>query len=193
MLPIPFNRKLKDKSDHELLTKYLQNKSMDVLGELFGRYMHLVYGLCLKYFKNRDDSKDAVMQLFEKVASEVHKHEINNFKNWLYVVSKNYCLMEIRRNKHKIKMQHDENIFVFMENKLEIHPIDKEHDLNLEQALFDCIDRLKVEQKKCIRLFYFDNKCYREIASDLNFEEKKIKSFIQNGKRNLKICLENKK
>jgi RNA polymerase sigma-70 factor (ECF subfamily) len=90
-------------------------------------------------------------------------------------------------------MQHDENIFVFMENKLEIHPIDKEHDLNLEQALFDCIDRLKVEQKKCIRLFYFDNKCYREIASDLNFEEKKIKSFIQNGKRNLKICLENKK
>ena len=191
---IPFNRRKMEKSDEELLSDYLKNKDKEIPGELYKRYMHLVYGICLKYFREREKSKDEVTRIFEKVLVEIDKHEIRNFKSWLYVVSKNHCLMELRKTKTvKTMLIPDENeLSVFMENEPEMHPVDREPEEINEEALNDCIERLKEEQKKCIRLFYFENKSYREICSVLNLEEKKVKSFIQNGKRNLKICLEKK-
>ncbi|QGY46717.1 sigma-70 family RNA polymerase sigma factor [Maribellus comscasis] len=190
----PFRHKNKEKSEEELLADYLANKDMNVLGELYKRYMHLVYGVCLKYFKEREKSQDAVILIFEKLLIEIEKHKIRNFKSWLYVVAKNHCLMELRKTKAgKIISIADENeMAAFMEIEPELHPIDREADEINEQALNDCIERLKNEQKNCIRLFYYENKSYREICIILELEEKKVKSFIQNGKRNLKICLESK-
>jgi RNA polymerase sigma-70 factor (ECF subfamily) len=191
---IPFHKRKKEQSDEELLTDYLKTRDMEIPGELYARYMRLVYGVCLKYFKEREKSKDAVIQIFEKLVIEIGKHEIRNFKSWLYVVAKNHCLMEIRKTEPgKIISIGDENEMAsFMENEAELHPVDREPDEMDKQALNDCIEKLKNEQKSCIRLFYFENKSYREICTTLNLEEKKVKSYIQNGKRNLKICLENK-
>lgn len=192
---IIFNRNRKSQTDTELLDTYLKDNNQEVLGELYSRYMYLVYGVCLKYFKDRERAKDAVVELYEKILVEIGKHTITNFKSWLYVVTKNYCLMELRKRKRGelILTSNDEELAGFMENESELHLIDKDRDEQLEQALTDCIAKLKVEQQKCIQLFYYENKCYREIANLLKVEEKKVKSFIQNGKRNLKICLEAEK
>lgn len=189
---IPFHKKIKSKSDSELLADYILNSDLEVLGELYSRHMYLVYGVCLKYFKEREQSKDAVIVIFEKIVVEIGKHEIRNFKNWLYVVTKNYCLMELRKTKpgKTLLIENEEELAAFMENEPELHPIDKEKEESDEKALNDCIERLKEEQKNCIRLFYFESKSYHQICTILNLEEKKVKSFIQNGKRNLKICLE---
>lgn len=192
---IHFNRNKKSQSDAELLEIFLKDYNQEILGELYSRYIHLVYGVCLKYFNERERAKDAVIELYEKILVEIEKHKISNFKSWLYVVTKNYCLMEIRKRKpgELILTSNDEELAGFMENEPELHPIDKDSNESLEQALADCIAKLKTEQQKCIQLFYFENRCYREIASRLEIEEKKVKSFIQNGKRNLKICLEREK
>ena len=189
---ISFNKNRRNKNDTELLGIYLKTGDFDVLGELYARYMHLVYGVCLKYFKEPEKAKDTVIEIYEKIQAEIYRHEIKNFKSWLYVVTKNYCLMELRKTKkgELVLVENDEKLAGFMETDAELHPIDKERDDTLEKALADCIARLKEEQQKCINLFYFENLCYREIAEQLKIEEKKVKSFIQNGKRNLKICLE---
>ena len=192
---IPFNRNKNNKTDAELLGIFLKDYNQEILGELYSRYIHLVYGVCLKYFKDRERAKDAVIELYEKILVEIGKHTITNFKSWLYVVTKNYCLMELRKRKpgELILTSSDEELAGFMENEQELHLIDKDRDEQLEQALTDCIAKLKAEQKECIQLFYYENRCYREIAVLLKIEEKKVKSFIQNGKRNLKICLEAEK
>lgn len=180
-------------TDDFLLSKYLGTGDLEILGELFERYMHLVYGVCLKYFKNREDSKDAVMQIFEKLILEIPKHDIQNFKSWLYVVTKNFCLMQIRSEKSRSEQQKkfviEQDIFV--ESMEEMHPMD-EKGANLNKVLKECIENLKEDQKKCVELFYFQDKCYQEISQILRIDEKKVKSYLQNGKRNLKICLENK-
>jgi len=192
---IPFTRDRKKQTDQELLTLFLKKQNPEVLGELYARYMHLVYGVCLRYFKEPEKSKDAVINIYEKIQNDVHNHTIKNFKSWLYVVTKNHCLMELRKKKpgNLIFASGDEKLTNFMEKEPELHPMDIEPIEEIEKALKDCIDKLKIEQKECIRLFYFENKCYREISTLLKTEEKKVKSFIQNGKRNLKICLEKKK
>ncbi|MFV0592348.1 MAG: RNA polymerase sigma factor [Draconibacterium sp.] len=190
-----YNRHQNPKSDEELLALFLEKGDVGVLGKLYERYLHLVFGLCLKYLKDTHKAKDAVISIYEKVQSEIDRHNIRNFKSWLYVVSKNHCLMELRKAKpgQFVSLSDVEKSDAFMEYNTEMHPIDGERTEDLEQALQDCIERLKAEQKKSIHLFYFSNKCYREIAGLMNIDEKKVKSYIQNAKRNLKICLDKKK
>ena len=179
------------KTDEDLLKEFRSSGDLELLGQLYSGYMHLVYGVCLKYFKDRDESMDAVMQIFEKLISEIPKHDIENFRSWLHVVTKNYCLMQIRSHKSRSEKHNEwiEDSQVFMENITELHPIDDE-EADLEKALQDCIEKLKDEQKECIKQFYYDNRCYNEIAVNLNLDEKKVKSHLQNGKRNLKLCIE---
>ncbi len=187
---------LNNSSEHKndrLLDKYMETHDLNYLGELYKTYMHLVYGVCLKYFKNREEAQDGVMQIFEKLIIEVHKQEIRNFKNWLYVLTKNYCLMHLRSSRTKTEKEKkfllDQEIF--MESEPEMHPIDEENS-EMNNALKECIDKLKREQRQCIELFYYQDKSYQEISDILKMEEKKVKSYLQNGKRNLKICLEGK-
>ena len=151
---IPFNRKKRHQTDEELLQFFLDKQDNEVLGKLYSRYMHLVYGLCLKYFKEPEKSKDAVIHIYEKIQNEIQKHSITNFKNWLYVVTKNHCLMELRKSKQGMMVlgYRDEELNYFMENERELHPIDKEHDELIDKALLNCIEKLKSDQKKCIQM-----------------------------------------
>jgi len=185
------HRNREDLPDAVLLDKYRSTGDLEILGDLYSRYMHLVFGLCLKYLQNRDDAGDAVMQVFEKLIVEVPKHDIQNFKSWLYVLAKNHCLMQLRSDKSRDKkmdrwIKEQEN---YMEFYPDLHPID-ETGKDGYPGLKECIEKLKQEQKTCVELFYYQNKSYREIASTLEMEEKKVKSYLQNAKRNLKICLE---
>ena len=186
-------KKKVSKTDDELIEEFSASGDLEVLGELYSRYMHLVYGVCLKYLKEREESMDAVMQIFEKLVTDIPKQEIRSFRSWLHVVTKNFCLMHLRSKRsqdERIKEMVTEGAY-FVENSVEMHPIDRE-DVNMDRALEDCIEQLNEEQKACIRRFYFDNKCYNDIAKEMGIDEKKVKSHLQNGKRNLKLCLEKK-
>lgn len=180
-----------NKSDTQLLQTFKDNGDVEVLGLLYERYMLLVYGVCLKYFGNRELAKDAVMDIYEKLSIEITKHNIHNFKSWLHVVARNHCLMAIRKNNSSINISAIVELdSEFMDLPYELHPIDEEQNIDLSKKLQKCIEKLKNEQEQCIKLFYYENMCYQDISNKLNLDEKKVKSHIQNGKRNLKICLE---
>jgi len=171
-------------SDEKLLLEYRQTGDMAALAVLYQQYMHLVFGVCLKYLKDEELSKDAVMQIFEELIVKVTKHDIKQFKSWLYVLSRNYCLMQLRSGK---KMQ-TEALDEVMELAGDLHP-DNEREEDLT-ALERCKEKLPSAQKLSIQLFYIEEKCYKEIADDTGYTLNEVKSYIQNGKRNLKICLE---
>ena len=179
--------KYRNHSDEELIGLYKKSEALDIVGELYNRYTALTYGVCLKYLKDREESRDAVMQIFERLITSLKEHEIKQFKGWLYVTARNYCLMQIRAKKGK----NFEEISPFLmetgpEGHLEQGP---EIETNLSK-LERCIERLGNEQKQCVQLFYLQQKCYKEIMDFTGFDMNKVKSHIQNGKRNLKICME---
>lgn len=178
------SKKTDDRGDEKLLLQYRQTADLAVLATLYEQYMHLVYGVCLKYLKDEELSKDAVMQIFEELIVKVNKYDVKQFKSWLYVLSRNFCLMQLRAGK---KMQADALDDV-MELAEELHHNDdREEDLT---TLERCKEKLPVAQKVSIQLFYIEEKCYKEIADDTGYSLNEVKSYIQNGKRNLKICLE---
>ncbi len=159
---------------------------MDTLGELYNRYLELVYGVCLKYLKEPEDAKDCVINIFEELVTKLKKHEVDNFKGWLYQVSKNHCLMKLRSDK-KLPVNIDADIVHLPENNHLDSVMEKERDLNNMEY---CIEQLPDDQKNAVQLFYLKEKCYKEIAELTDTDINKVRSFIQNGRRNLKICME---
>ena len=178
-------------NEKELLIQYKTTGSLDILGKLYAPYMSLLYGVCYKYLQDAEQSQDAVMQIFEELIPKLRIHEIENIKSWLHVYTKNYCLMQLRKDKRRPQIDIEENLFE-SEQKLNEQTEDRWSERDFDK-LEGCIQTLNFEQEKCVRLFYLEQKCYRDIADQTNLDLNKVKSAIQNGKRNLKICMENKK
>ena len=178
-------------SDEELVKSYRQKGDMAHLGELYQRYTGLVFGVCMKYLKDEDDSKDAVMQIFEKLITSLKNHEVSNFKSWLHVLTKNHCLMWLRSQKNT---HHKDIQEINLEKNVEFtYHLHHNNENSLEENLGNlkiAITSLPEGQKECIELFYLHEKCYKEIVDITGFELKKVKSYIQNGRRNLKIYME---
>ena len=176
-----------NQSDTELVAIYRQSGDLKVLGELYQRYMELVYGVCLKYLKEPEQSQDAVMQIFEELVLKLKKHEVENFRGWLHQVAKNHCLMQLRTPKN---LKTVELPPLLMQNEDDVHlngVMEKEENF---QKLENCIASLSDEQKMMIKLFYLEGKCYNEIVEITGHEWNHVRSLIQNGRRNLKLCME---
>ncbi|WP_246858807.1 RNA polymerase sigma factor [Chitinophaga sp. XS-30] len=172
-------------TDQELLRRYKTDGNSDWIGMLFDRYAILLLGLCMKYLKNEEDARDSVQQIFLKVLSEIHKHDVIFFKAWIYQVTRNHCLMQLRHRKDLelkethmpgVAEQEDHSVYVQKDQLLE----------NMEAAM----EQLNTEQATCVRLFYLEKKSYQEVAEQTGFTLLQVKSYIQNGKRNLKLLLE---
>lgn len=180
---------IKDSSDEELLKQYRKSREAGCLVELYGRYMTLVYGVALKYLKNVPDAQDAVMQMYEDLTEKVLRHDIQVFKPWLYACVRNYCLMELRKRSGSCSVELDEN---FMEFCDDFNPDDIKESDEKERLLQDCLEALPEKQRVCVRYFYMQELSYKDIEDKSGFSLKMVKSFIQNGKRNLRLCLEQK-
>ncbi len=179
--------KQKNLTDEDLLKQYLGDGDLSHLGDLYQRHSEMVYYVCLRYFKEPERSKDAVMQIFEELISKVKKQEIQDFPRWLYVVSKNHCLMALRSGKNHVEIVTDN----FVEFSMNLH---QEEDYQEKEAqllrLEQCLENLLEKQKKSIQLFFIEQKCYKEVCEQTGYSLKDVKSYIQNGKRNLKNCME---
>lgn len=177
---------LNQKSDAELILEYKKGKiDMTVL---YARYSRLVFGSCLKYFKNKPDADDAVSEIFTLVGKKLKTHEVNSFKSWLYTVTRNYCIEVLRKNnRHRDKISNAE----IMYSETIFHP-DSVEDEEMIKKLSKCIEALPPKQKQTVDLFYYQKIGYKEIAKQLDISWDKVRSFMQNGRRNLKNCIENK-
>lgn len=188
LLGLLFRKNIKLLEDDKLLNLIRENNK-HALGVLFERYGHLVMGLCLKYLKDKMTAEDMMMKVFEALPQKINRGEIQNFKSWLYSVARNECLMELRKRKEP--SGDIESSLLYTEDdsneKLNLAELKEQQILKLEEAIL----ALNSEQKECINLFYIKKKSYDQVAEITGYELKKVKSYIQNGKRNLKLILEN--
>jgi len=173
-------------SDNELLTQFVKTSEQEFLGQLYARYIPLVYGLCLKYLQQTEDAEDAVVHIYEELNKKLANYQIDNFKAWLYTFTKNHCLQVLRKNK---SVSFEEIVPQIMELGDFEHLLEVENDKEKMDALHYCLETLSEEQKKCITHFFFDEFSYIDIVEKTGFALNKVKSYIQNGKRNLQICI----
>lgn len=183
-------KKYSSLSDEDLILLYKKEKSNLIMDNIYKRYGHLLLAIAIKYIRNREEAQDIVMNLFEKLGDKIAKHDIQNFKSWLHTTLKNECLMHLRKTKKINSTATIENL----ENI--VSELDSEEFYQTKEKVFNQLEsslaELKNEQRKSVELFYLENKSYVEIAEILNISLNNVKSAIQNGKRMLKLKMENK-
>lgn len=177
--------------DEELLEKYKSSGNTEYFGELYNRYIPLLYGVCLKYLKEENKSKDAVMQLFEILLPKVTEYNIEVFRTWIYSVVKNHCLQILRKESKELIIDFNSEI---MESDDILHLLDEEiKDEDLFNKLKECLGKLPEQQRVSIQSFFMEEMSYQDVVDHTGFNLKQVKSYIQNGKRNLKNCMEKDK
>lgn len=193
MFFIKSSKKRTEKSDQDLIAAYRDSGDSVFVGELYERYSVQIYAICKRYLKNEEETRDAAMEVFEYLMVELPKYEIQTFKSWLARATSNFCLMRIRKRKSAEAKEDDfkKTEATVMESAADAHlPSEAQKKevelLKLEAAILE----LKDEQKTCVELFFLQGKSYEEVASMTGFSFKQVKSHIQNGKRNLKIRME---
>ncbi len=185
-------------SDEEICQRFASTGDRKLIGELYKRYGHLVYGACMKYLKNPEESKDLVSVIFEKLMLKIPDTQISSFNSWLYTIIRSECLMRLRRGKNYDNLKEDisrleENNDTFTPRYGDNTRVGKGLNLvaaNREEMVIEAIKNLKPEHRTCITLFFFDKKSYKEIVEITRYTEKEVKSYLQNGKRNIKQFLE---
>jgi len=169
------------------LLEFKRTGQQEMLATLFLRYSDLLYGVCLKYLEDAEEAKDAVMNIYQELLRKVPLHEIQHFKSWVYVLTKNFCLMQLRKTKKNITVNLDQQAVQSEDFSHLDDVMDQEETFN---RLEDCMNKLSGDQEKTIRMFYYENKCYNEITENTGLDWNKVRSLIQNGRRNLKNCME---
>lgn len=187
MTPVVDIQSPSEADDATLLQAFRQQGDQQALATLYLRYSDLLYGVCLKYLEDAEEAKDAVMNIYQELLRKLPSHEVQHFKSWVYVLTKNFCLMQLRASK-KIRTVSFEQQAVQSEDFSHLDTvIEKEATF---KKLEKCMEKLPGEQQKSIRMFYYENKCYNEIAASTGSDWNKVRSLIQNGRRNLKNCME---
>lgn len=170
-------------TDEELVQLFQVQQNRKALGLLYRRYAHLVLGLCLDYLKNREDAKDAVMDIFEKAGRKLADQTINNFRSWLFYVSRNHCIDILRKRIREVPLEFSEALFVESPGE------DRLKEEDQIELLTAAIAALKPHQRDCISLFYLKGQSYEKVCERTGFSMKEVKSYLQNGRRNLKNIL----
>ncbi len=174
-------------SDEQLLGAYLSSGDVQSLGLLYERYMPMVFGVCVKILKDAPAAEDAVMGIYEEVVRKLKTNEVDVFRGWLYVLARNYCLMEWRKQQRR-----PTNLYA-PEDMVRYDAVEAVFEVELPQQqapLTTCMEQLPGEQRKSVELFYYEDKSYKEISDLIREEIGRVRSYIQNGRRNLKICME---
>jgi RNA polymerase sigma factor (sigma-70 family) len=175
-------------SDDDLIKKYKESMDKNYVGELYKRHTGFVFAICFRYLKDKGKTEEITMEIFESLFDKLLEHEITNFKPWLHTLSRNHCLLYFRNlnyEKKKLGIK-KENSEKNMDFDPFVHP---DYEIKEEQffLLQKFIEKLKDEQKICVELFYLEEKSYTEISEKTGFSFKEVKSYLQNGKRNLKL------
>jgi RNA polymerase sigma-70 factor (ECF subfamily) len=173
--------------DQTLIAAYRQSADLKLVAQLYQRYLDLVYGVCLKYLGEPETAKDSVMELFEELSQKLLRHEVSHFRGWLYTLAKNHCLMKLRSAGRTRVQSFDPD---FMQTEEDPHLNDRMAKEEEFDRLSVCIETLPPDQKTVITLFYLQDKCYKEIQTLTGMEWNKVRSHIQNGRRNLKLCMQ---
>lgn len=176
-------------TDAELLERFYADRDPEWVGILLERYTLLLLGVCMKYLKDETEARDCVQQIFLKVLTEVSKYRIDYFKSWLYMVAKNHCLMRLREKGQKGVQELREE----MEGSVVDQPAGETlFDDGVYDHLEEALQELGPEQRQCVILFYLKKNSYQQVAEKTGYSLLQVKSYIQNGKRNLRILLEKK-
>lgn len=181
------NSKLKHLKDEELVALYVDTQRNMYFEEVYERYSNKVYRKCYSFVYDQAKAEDFTHDIFLKLIVKIGTFkESSKFSTWLYSITYNYCMDQIRVTK--------KNQEVAMDGNFDIEEHDNDDDLHQMQGkqLNKALESIPSDEKALILMKYQDDFSIKEIAETLNITESAVKMRLMRSKEKLrKLYMEN--
>ncbi len=177
-----------------LLQKYKESKEVIYIGEIYSRYIHLVYGVCLAEINSRQKAQIAVMNIYDKLIAKESLPEEKDFKLWLYVVTLNYCRAlkgELTEKDKQFEIIDDLMWKAEVEYHYNLTTFNTEsYTFALNKILKSNENELTNTQKSYLHYFYKQKKSYSEIATIENTTTEKVMQLLKTTRKQINSLIQ---
>lgn len=158
-------------NDEEIIRMYLNTQQNNYFEELYHRYVSKVYSRCLSLTKDTYKAEDYTQDIFLRVYSNLGKFKENSaFSTWLYSISYNYCMDQLRSANRTATLPLDEQ---------SEQPLTESGDPETEEAqrqrLALVMNGITPEEKRLLQLRYEDDLDIKDMARQLAIKESAVK------------------
>jgi len=175
--------------DNANIECYLESRDVRYLGNLYEEHKEIVFLHCLRMVGNEVDAQDLASETFIKAFGNIDKFKTGlPFSPWLRRIAGNLCIDFLRKKSRYSHQPLKENM------RIESQEQDEKNDpcaINTEDIMA-AMRMLKPAQRRCFCLFYVHELSYKEIAALTGYPPGKVRSYIQNGRKNFKRFMENR-
>lgn len=147
--------------------------------ELIGRYQGMVYGLCLRMLRQREEAEDATQETFVRVCNNLHRWDPErSFEPWLLTIAGNRCRTRLaKRSRQPLATGLDYPVEDSSHQEFEARHLAEEIDRVLDLMKSDC--------KQAFLMFYKNRLSYNEIAQHLDVPLGTVKTWVHRARREL--------
>lgn len=162
--------RFKEIKDEELVQLYVDTQRNIYFEELYDRYADKIYRKCYSFVKDTAKAEDFTHDIFLKLAIKIGTFkETARFSTWLYSITYNYCMDQLRMAKKRSEYSLDENFDV----------IEEDNDAELIEIQADglkkSMEHLSPDEKAILLMKYQDDFSIKEIADTFKISESAVK------------------
>ncbi len=154
----------------------------EALSLLLPRYRDKVFRLCFSMLRDRALAEDVTQEIFLKVWRALPGYGAQaSLSTWIYAISRNTCLSELRRRKPTVSIDQDEESYDSEVAALSAPEQDDSATVSVSQVL----DQLPERYRQAVTLFYMEDKSYEQTAQSLGLPLGTVKALLHRARKRL--------
>lgn len=161
----------KSQRDIALIREALENNNQQAYAELMENYRESLYLMMLKMVNNPYDAEDLTIEAFGKAFHNLSSYTNKNaFSTWLFKIASNNCIDFLRKKRLNLVMidqtfeNSDGDVTTFEIKDEMLNPEQRLCDKEKKTNMQNLVNRLKPHYRELVKLRYFDELSYEEIA-----------------------------
>lgn len=158
---------------------------------LVERHQNLVFTICLRYVKSREDAEEVAQDVFVKAYRSLADFKgQSKFSTWLYTITTTTCISFLRKKKLEVHSLDNEKVFETADNidsGMSANQIEQKSKVNMVN---EAIKLLSPDDAQIISLFYKGEQTLEEIATILGKEPNAVKVQLHRARGRLKEKME---
>jgi len=186
--------------DFRLIDEAVNNNDEKAFAKLMQRYKRPVYHMILKMVRNVDDAEDLTIESFAKAFKSLHRFKKDfTFSTWLFRIATNNTIDHIRKKKlntlsisNTFTDDNGEGVSIDVEDE-NLNPQEEAIKAQKEELIQVFVDKLPPKYQKLVRLRYFNELSYEEIAAEIEAPLGTVKAQLHRARELMFDMVKNKR
>lgn len=172
-----------NESDQDYINLVLAGNA-NAFANLVDRYKEMVFTLCLRMLRNREEAEEAAQDTFIKTFKSLERYKGDaKFSTWLYKIAYNNCLDRLKKQKRRAPVV---SLEITGENAASLSNVfDSIDESDKKKTINECLNLMEPEERFLLILYYLEEKSLKEISDIMNINTNNLKIKLFRGRKKL--------